>query len=220
MSYTYNEIVPYVLYQLNRYGCFCSKNTEAEIIGCSPTTVRKYQNTPITNPKLIEKLKNFPFPNNQIDTLYDDENDYIWIVGENGPYTKKKEIPPLVPLTDLTQYNLKLKYPNQIFAETSGLYMLAQVVCIPHRLNERIFLIKIGLSSTNLNKRIQSYKGMNPLAVYIDIKQIPASEVADAEKYWHNLMGKYYDRLVSSEWFAVPYEDYLRFLQNGFDISL
>lgn len=230
--YYYEDIVPFVLWQLKNYGVYCSRAQEAEIIGCSTSTVRKYDNFAynkeknrfeytIKDSRLIEKLKDFPFPNRQILTVDDDENDYIWIAGENGPYQKKKEIAPLAPLNDLSKYNLKLKQNyNYIYPDKSGLYMMAQVVCIPTRLNERYFLIKIGMSSTNLHNRINSYKGMNPMAICIDTMIVNSYEVKQAEEKWHCLMDKKYYRQNGTEWFIVPYEDYIRFIEYGFDIKI
>ena len=233
-QYTYSETIPYILWQLDRYyGELGYSNTDAvNIIGCSKTTLRKYNQESIVYTKdgptrrmpkeLIEKLKSFPFPNNQIKTFYDDEVDYIWVAGENGPYQKKKEIQPLTPLNDLTIYNPKLKHNNIdfVYPEKSGLYMLAQVVCMPHRLNERYFLIKIGMSEAGLNKRINSYKGTNPLAICIDTKEVPVKNTKKAEEQWHEIMAKKYERMNNTEWFVVPYEDYLRFLEFGFEICL
>lgn len=229
----YDEEVPFILWQLKNYGLECTRAQEAEIIGCSVSTVRKYDNINydlkkgplcdylITNPKLLEKLKGFPFPNRQIKTLYDDENDYIWIAGEQGPYKKQKEIAPLAPLTDLTKYNLTLKQDyDYIYPNKSGLYMLAQVVCIPTRLNERYFLIKIGMSSTNLHNRIITYKGMNPMAVCIDTLIINPNDVKEAENNWHNIMDNKYTRVNGTEWFVVSYEDYIRFIEYGFNINI
>ena len=232
MNYTYADIIPYILWQLDNYGLECSRAQVAEIIGCSPTTIRKYDKESLIYTEkgrsrkmpesLIEKLKDFPFPDRQIKTLYDNEVDYIWIAGETGPYKKQKIIPELTPLTDLTIYNPKLKHNNIefIYPETNGLYMLAQVVCIPHQLNDRYFLIKIGMSETNLNKRIKSYKGTNPFAICIDTKIVSTKETKHQENVWHKRMEKIYDRMGNTEWFIVPYDDYLRFLEFGFDIKI
>ena len=232
MSYTYCDIVPFILYQLENYGLTCSYAQIGEIVGCSATTIRKYDNASLVYTEqgrarkmpasLIEKLKDFPFPNNQIKTLHDDEVNYIWIAGINGPYKKKKEKRELAPLTDLTIYNPKLKHNtiDFVYPTTSGLYMLAQVVCVPHRLNDRYFLIKIGMSETNLNQRIKSYKGTNPFAICIDTKQISKQDTKNQESFWHQKMEKKYDRMNNTDWFVVPYEDYLRFLEHGFNIKI
>lgn len=227
--YTYADSVAFVLWQLEHYNLTCSRAVVGEIAGCSATTVRKYDKETLTpqggrrmNKNLVEKLKGFPFPNKQIKTIYDDEVDYIWIAGENGPYQKKKNPPVITALDDLTVINPKLKYFNNNFEypATSGLYMLAQVVCIPHRLNERYFLIKVGMSETNLNNRIKSYAGVNPFAICIDIQRVPPNNVKHYENNWHKAMDKQYQRMGNTEWFIVPYEDYLRFLEFGFDIKL
>ena len=233
--YTYADAVAFVLWQLDRYyGEFDYSNSEAaEIIGCSASTVRKYNDSSIAyytkdgparrmHHNLVEKLKDFPFSNKQIKTVDDDEVDYIWIAGDNGPYQKKKIIPPPAPLADLTIYNPKLKHNTVDFEhpQKSGLYMLAQVVCIPHKLNDRYFLIKVGMSETNLNNRIKSYKGTNPFAICIDTQIIYPQKVKQMEKNWHEKMEKKYNRMNNTEWFIVPYEDYLRFLEFGFEINL
>ena len=232
MEYTYCDLVPFILWQLEAYGLDCSRKQIGEIVGCSVTTIKKYDDASIIYtdkgkgrkmPKgLAEKLKDFPFSNRQIKTWYDDQVDYIWIAGENGPYTKKKEKPEIVPLSDLTIYNPKLKHNNieYIYPNTSGLYMLAQIVCIPYKLNDRYFLIKIGMSETNLNNRIKSYKGTNPFAICIDTKSISVEDTKMQESLWHKKMEYLYERMNNTEWFIVPYEDYLRFLEFGFDIKL
>ena len=235
MDYTYCDLVPYILWQLDAYygQMNYARTAAAEILGCSTTTVRKYDDESIVyTPNgvirkmpqaLCQKLKTeFPFPNKQIKTWYDDESDYIWIAGESGPYRKKKEKVNMAPLTDLTIYNPKLKHTDIdfIYPETSGLYMLAQVVCIPHRLDERYFLIKIGMSEKNLNTRIKSYKGSNPFAICIDTQKLPAKITKDTESMWHQMMNKKYEKINNTEWFVVPYEDYLRFLEFGFDINI
>ena len=37
---------------------------------------------------------------------------------------------------------------------------------------------------------------------------------------WHQMMNKKYEKINNTEWFVVPYEDYLRFLEFGFDINI
>ena len=231
-QYYFDDIVPFVLYQLDYYGISCSRATAGEIIGCSASTVKKYDNGhwdpktgryvySFTNPDIAKKLKGLPFPDKEIKTIGNEERDYIWIAGETGPYKKKRVVAPLAPLSDISVYNLKLKYgSNADIPQKSGIYMLAQVVCLPQRLNERYFLIKVGLSTTNLYNRVNDYKGSNPLAVCIDTQIISSKDVKDAEKDWHTLLEKHYTRLNGTEWFSVPYEDYLRFVEHGFDIVL
>lgn len=232
-KYTYRDIIPYIAAQLEFY-----YNTDpyvgdiADIVGCSKTTATKYENSSIVytdgkryrliNAELNAQLKNLPFPNNQIKTPHDDEEDFIWIAGENGIYQKKKEQPIPAPFTDLTSFNIKLKYSNSTFdyPTKSGLYMLAQTVCVPTRINERHFLIKIGMSETNLNNRINSYKGVNPFAICIDTIVLPKDEVRDEERDWHNKMGKLYEPVITPEWFNVPFEDYVRFLEFGFNTNI
>lgn len=229
--YGYDEIIPFVLWQLEHYGLDCTRKQVGEMVGVSSSTVKKYDSqsiiyTPkgmkrVIAPGLMEKLKNFPFPNRQVKTTYEDQLDFIWIAGESGLYKKKKEINPPAPLDDLTIYNPKLKYGLITrYSNKSGLYMLAQVLCMPHRLNERYYLIKIGMSETNLNNRINSYKGSNPLAICIDTIEVSKDKVKTSEKEWHIKMGNLYNRLNGSEWFSVPYEDYLRFLEFGFDVKI
>lgn len=231
-QYYFEDIVPFVLFQLDRYGISCSRATAGEIIGCSASTVKKYDNGhwnpktgryeySFTNPNIEKKLQGFPFPNREIKTIGNEERDYIWIAGEMGPYKKQKVIAPPAPLSDISVYNLNLKYNSTAdIPQKSGIYMLAQVVCLPQRLNERYFLIKVGLSATNLYNRVGDYKGVNPLAVCIDTQVLSPEKVKEAEKEWHATLEKYYMRLNGTEWFNVPYEDYLRFVEHGFNIAL
>lgn len=236
MNFSYQETVPFVLWQLEHYNLQCSRTEEAEIIGCSSTTVRKYDTsqlvrkngtycfeTIITDPVLLNKLKDFPFPNRQIKTLDDEDKDYIWVAGENKAYKQPKQLVEIKPiqLSDLSSYNINLKNKYDIvWPKHSGLYMMAQVVCNPTKLNERFYLIKIGLSTTNLHNRISSYKGMNPMAICIDTIEINANKAPLMEQKWHSLLENKYDRVNNSEWFIVSFQDYLRFLENGFDIVL
>lgn len=231
--YTEEDAVHYVLWQADHYGINLTRKDTAMLANCSINKAREYDtyerdeygnyDRPM-HPNLKEYLlQKFPFPNRQIKTLEDDCNDVLYYVTETGRlYTKKKEPAKPVEIDNVSQFNINLpvsKFQNYsfIYPSQSGLYMLAQIVCIPYDIKERHFLIKVGMSKTNLDNRIKSYKGSNPLAVCIDYKLILPSKVEEAEKKWHQELGEYYIRLNNSEWFDVPFNDYVSFLENGFN---
>ena len=42
MQYSYCDLVPFILWQLEAYGLDCSRKQVGEIVGCSVTTIKKY----------------------------------------------------------------------------------------------------------------------------------------------------------------------------------
>ena len=212
----------------------------AEIVGCSVSTVRKYSSDKdqtfvfdknggwhYSEPvyKIEDELKILlkdRFPDEKEHRVFlptDGETDYYWYAGYNGPYQKKKEKPIIAPINDLTQYNIKLKYGyDYIYSNNSGIYMLAQAVCIPNRINERHFLIKVGMS-THLNDRIKSYKGMNPFAICVDTLELPEHKIREEENKWHNFLRTKFDP-IGQEWFSVKQDAYISFLEAGFKAKI
>lgn len=233
MAYSYHDHVNFVLWQLDHYNALCSLRQKSEIIGCSVTTINKYDKLGLDygywrglSSDLIKILQDFPFKDNQIKTLIDQDANLLYYVDkQHDVYSKKKEPKQPAPLVqDITQFDLKIKgafntnyshkYPQQ-----PGLYMMAQIICHPTQINTRYFLIKIGMSTTNLNQRINSYKGMNPFAACVDY-QIIYKDVRHYENIWHHKMDTRYERQGNSEWYIVPFEDYTNFLQYGFNYKI
>lgn len=227
--FDYSDDIHFVSWQLDRiYGerawpwRLC-----AEAVGCSITSVRKYylqewkvskeQQQILT--KMIEQVKK------------DTQNKIYFLTPQTHQYFLDKKTMSLIKQEinknkktreeNVIEEKIELKYPNSdkyetIWSNKGGLYLLAQIVCLPGRPNEKYFLIKVG-KSTNLQQRIKSYKGMNPFAKCIDIKELAPRFIDDTEIKYHQLLDKKYSRQLGTEWFVVPKEDYIKIVKKGFE---
>ena len=95
--------------------------------------------------------------------------------------------------------------------------MLANISTPLYDLSKKHFLIKVGMSTTNLRNRVKTYFGMNPLTFIVDYKTtsngINASEL---EKSWHTILAKKAICNVSSpEWFEMHFEDFKELIKKG-----
>ena len=228
MSYDYTDEIKFIGYQLDQYypngwpWRMC-----AEIVDCSISTVRKYYELHYIPPE--ELLVKCNFSQKEIKRLcYDD---YVYFVdGINLTVHKKKkiiqkdEILSLLTITsnheeliNASKQNNYLKDYEYIYPETSGLYMLSQIICNPQNPEEQLFLIKVG-KSTNLKQRIRSYKGANPLAKCISYKKLPQSKIDNAEIKAHIMLSNMKGiRCNNTEWYAMSEHHYIQFLKFGFN---
>ena len=94
----------------------------------------------------------------------------------------------------------------------SGLYMLSQQIVDNGKI---LNLIKVG-QSTNIQKRLTSYQGMNPFAKCIATKRLYEEDLNKWEKCYHLLLGTKNVRYGNTEWFICSDEEYQRWLQKGF----
>lgn len=227
MSYNYADEINFIGYQLDKYypngwpWRMC-----AEIVNCSTSTVRKYYSLEYTPPK--ELLAKCDFSQGEIKRLCYDE--YLYFVDQINLtiHKKKKTIEQdklsLLSITtnhheliEASKENIYLKDYDFVYPETSGLYMLSQIICNPTNPEEQLYLIKVG-KSTNLKQRIRSYKGANPFAKCIAYKKLPRSQIDKAEIKAHIFLGnKKGTRCNNTEWYAVSDHHYIQFLKFGFD---
>lgn len=196
----------------------------AELIGCSNATVRKYYKqdwnfTPDQVNIIKKALKALDYKNNEIKFLTPQTHNY-WIDGHMRVH-KMEKINPVMSAIKCEEKTLELKhrlsdkYEIQ-WPNASGLYLLAQVICITSRPNEKYFIIKVG-KSQNLAKRIQSYRGMNPFATCIDTLEIVSNRVDETEIKYHMMLSKRYERQLNTEWYIVSEEEFEKIVKNGFD---
>lgn len=102
-----------------------------------------------------------------------------------------------------------------IFANRQpGVYLLAQQVVEDGKI---INLIKVG-KSTDLYKRLTSYKGMNPFAKCVDTLNCSEEELDKLEKDFHLLLGTKNQRYANTEWFICDDKQYNYWLENKFNI--
>lgn len=95
-----------------------------------------------------------------------------------------------------------------------GLYMLGQRVL---KDNKIINLIKVG-QSTNIKKRLASYKGTNPYAELIDTREAYKEDLKELEKEYHFLLGIKNQRYNNTEWFVCTNEEYEYWTTRGFGL--
>lgn len=199
----------------------------AEAVGCSITTVRKYyeQDWKVTSEgqkiisQLFQKMKNAP--KNELHFLTP-QNFRFFLNGISMTLTKQKITEnEKEHQEEIIKEQFELKYPQSdnyemVWSNKGGLYLLAQIVCLPSKPSEKYYIIKVG-KSTNLQQRIKSYKGMNPFAKCIDIKELAPRFIDDTEIKYHQSLDKKYNRQLGTEWFVVPKEDYIKIVKKGFD---
>lgn len=99
----------------------------------------------------------------------------------------------------------KINYSHQ-----SGIYLLAQQI---FENGQVINLIKVG-QSTNLDKRLKSYVGMNPFAKCIATKNYRSEDLNQVEELYHNFLGIKNRRYGNTEWFICDDEQYNWWLEN------
>lgn len=96
--------------------------------------------------------------------------------------------------------------------EYAGLYMLSQQIVDNGQI---INLIKVGQSS-NIQKRLMSYQGMNPFAKCIATKKLYEEDLDKWEKHYHLLLGINNIRYGNTEWFICTDDEYNKWQQKGF----
>ena len=96
--------------------------------------------------------------------------------------------------------------------EYPGLYMLAQRIVEDDKI---INLLKIG-QSTNIKKRLASYRGSNPFAKLIDTRETYKEDLDEFEKQYHLLLGQKNQRYGNTEWFICSDEEFERWTKKGF----
>ena len=224
--FNYIDDIHFVSIQLDHmYGKECWPwRLCAELIGCSNATIRKYykQEWSFTSDQanVIKKaLEALDYKNNEIKFLTPQTYNY-WIDGHMRVH-KTEKVKLIVTETKTKEKTLELKYKlsdkyEVQWPNTSGLYLLAQIICITSRPNEKYFIVKVG-KSQNLAKRIQSYRGMNPFATCIDILEIKSNKVDEMEIKYHMMLNKKYERQLNTEWYVVPEEEFAKIVKNGFD---
>ena len=197
----------------------------SDFVGCSASSVSKYlkqdwlldEEQSKALKKIIESLK---YENYEVKLLTPQEERYF--LDATKSHVIKKPFPKNTPIEAKrvikefsTKYPLIDKFPSK-WTDKGGVYMLAQIVSPPTRPGERYYLIKVG-KSKSLDKRISSYKGMNPFALCVDVEILPPRFIDETEIYYHNLLDMKYQRENGTEWFVVPADDYETFLNYGFD---
>lgn len=117
-----------------------------------------------------------------------------------GKYAQKE------PVKDTRDFN-KLEYP--------GVYMLTQQVIED---NKVLNLIKVG-KSTNIRKRLDSYKTSNPTAKVIDTQKCHIGDIDKLEKVYHTFLSHRGKKYKNTEWFVVNDEYYEYFLSHKLDFT-
>lgn len=225
--FDYTDDIHFVSLQLNHYYGFSNWPWRlcGEIVGVSASTVRKYYNQEwLCDSKekvdaIQNAINNLDYSNFEVKKLTLQTGQYFLKEGKQVDFVPFKKETPLeekIIYDKLsTKYNIdggiKIKWP-----EKPGLYLFCQIVSPCHRPKEKFYIIKVG-KSQNLNKRIQSYNGMNPFATCIDVKLLPSKDVDMMETKYHMQLNKKYLRQGGTEWFIVPEEDYINILNLGFN---
>lgn len=197
----------------------------SDFVGCSASSVSKYlrQDWECSAEKaaLINKaISELEYKNCEVKLLTPQRERYFLDAQHNQVI--KKPFEKDTPIEAKRVYKeLQTKYPGTgkvefIWPDKGGVYLLAQIVSPPTRPAERYYIIKVG-KSTNLHKRINAYKGMNPFAICIDVKQVPPRDIDATEIKYHMLLNKRYSRQGNTEWFIVPEQEYEKILKKGFD---
>lgn len=96
--------------------------------------------------------------------------------------------------------------------EKPGIYLLVQIIRDLED-NNSYYAIKVGKSS-NLRKRVKSYKGMNPGCACIDF--FSCYNYSEQEEKFHNKImqaGGYC--CGGNEWFSISKENFNKILKNG-----
>lgn len=226
----------FVAFQLNHYLGIGNWPLRlcAECVGCSISSVKKYYLIPSRyycissavyageDPEkedLIKKeMLKLKFENYEIELLTAKTYKFylnIKTLEVNKQFIKKEKLFEEEFKEKIKEFQTKYSL-SESWPDNSGVYLLAQIVSVPTRPEDKYYIIKVG-KSVNLNQRINSYKGMNPFAICIDIQQTSSREVNATEIKYHQLLNKKYYRQGNTEWFIVPEEDYEKILKKGFD---
>lgn len=193
----------------------------ADLVGVSVATVRKYYSLKwdlnIDEKNIVNGIyKNIDFNKKEIKLLTPTEYNYF-LDKDNVEIISKKKINK-----DLQKEQERIIFPAKhpiihkcryTWTEKGGVYLLCQITCPCDRPNEKYFLVKVG-KSTNLNRRISSYRGSNPFAHCIDIQE--TRNLHNVEKKYHQRMKQKWEQQAGTEWFVVSEEDYKEILQKGF----
>lgn len=94
-----------------------------------------------------------------------------------------------------------------------GIYLMAQIIRNLED-NQSFYAIKVGKSS-NLRKRVNSYKGMNPGCICIDIME--CQDYDRREKIFQEKIIEFGGYLCAGgrEWFSIPKENFDKVLEKG-----
>lgn len=116
----------------------------------------------------------------------------------------------IVPIWKNEANPLKFKAPID-----SGLYLVGSTHFNPHT-KEEIYLIKVG-TSKNLQRRMNDYKGSNPLMFHIAF--LPHKQQTHSEKFYHYWLSMICQGQVEgcAEWFKVSKTNYLLICEKGFN---
>ena len=223
----YSEIIPTIVEQLKIYYDYNWDYSDIELLcGCSSTTTRKYINGSTTQIRSStwDILHTFPLPHNRFYTPWLADN-VIFIATPRGieelkpePAVAEAQAPkqskPLLQQSDGLLYK---QIDLAKIPERPGIYMLANIATPLYNLSKQHFLIKVGMSATNLRNRVKAYPGMNPLAFVVDYKTtIDGSDASALEKNWHSLLAKKaICNVSSSEWFEMHFEDFKELIKKG-----
>lgn len=225
--FNWTDDIHFVAIQLNHYlgKDGWSYRLCSDFVGCSASSVSKYlrqewECSPEKAALINKAIFELEYKNCEIKLLTPQKERYF--LDAQHSRAIKKPFEKDTPIEAKRIYKeLQTKYPQTgkvefVWPDKGGVYLLAQIVSPPTRPAERYYIIKVG-KSTNLHKRISAYKGMNPFAVCIDVKQVPPRDIDATEIKYHMLLNKRYLRQGNTEWFVVPEQDYEKILKKGFD---
>lgn len=99
-----------------------------------------------------------------------------------------------------------------VLTNKPGIYLMIQIIRDKYD-KQSHYAIKVGKSS-NLRKRVNSYRGMNPGCACIDV--LECQDYDRREKIYQEKIIKSGAYLCGgNEWFSIPKEDYDRILEKG-----
>jgi len=100
-----------------------------------------------------------------------------------------------------------------------GIYLLGDCHFDPYT-DEKFYCVKVGNSSTDLVKRVNSYFSCNPYIAKVSLKELPRETSYKFEKACHELLESVSITRCpcdhTLEWFRVSRENYLEICEKGF----
>lgn len=137
-------------------------------------------------------------------------NEFFWV----NRFAKRDTTPPPIEFANKPVYRDEDTNLRDM-PDYCGLYFLGDVRANPHT-GEMFYSVKIGLSS-NIKKRMNSYRTSNPMAYKIDCK--PCEDYEIQEQWYQSLLSQIalYRNQNNDEWWFVDRDTYLEMCEKKFD---